>query len=109
VQIQTHTEHKEKSYWCNWFSRSPHGKAAVLNIGFVLCALMGVCGAWDSSGLGWGWESKWVLLVFGILYFLDCITCKTARFMYNINWLEDVWTYVQKVGCLLSVRPSAIR
>jgi hypothetical protein len=97
VQLQSDTTHKEKSYWCALCTRSPHGRIAFLNAGFLLLLLMLASGTWSRGGIGWGWESEWVLLIFGIFYFFDCTCSKTARFLYGMDHVEDVYSHVDTI------------
>lgn len=77
-------------------TRSPHGRIIVLNGGVVVCVLMAISRAWAEDGLNLQEDSSWVPITFGVLYFLDCVFCKTFRFLLSINWLEDVFQYVMK-------------
>jgi hypothetical protein len=102
VQIQANENHQESSYCCGACRRSPHGRSVFLNVAFVLTGLIFVGGTWSSPNDD-GWSemcgdgcNNWFFIA-AAAYGLNVLVCKSARFMYNINWVEDVYHYVAQV------------
>jgi len=106
VQIQSDTEHEERSYMCGRCSRSPHLRACILQIVVDLGLMVFFSGQWgspsqpsddDAAGYNDGLGSVWVLWLFIGLYIADCLACKTRKYLSNVNWTEDTFTYVSRL------------